>query len=243
MNDWLAAGIAVAAGIIVGGVLARVLRRLLSAPERPDALRSSAGPLSSLAFSLALIVGLIVALGFVSPDALADLDTQIIDYTPKVLSAAIVLIMANVAGTFLATILDRSLGHVSPSLRARVVPLAKGSVMAAAGLIAANQIGVDTTILTLLAAALFFGVAAAGALVVGLGSRQVSAEVAAGRALRRLLGPGDSVTVNGVSGRVVSVHAVAVELEVSIGRHLTVPNSELLSSSLSIERSTAAPAD
>ena len=55
MNKWLAAGIAVAAGFIIGSIVARIVRGVLSKDSRPEALQTMANPISSLFFAAAVI--------------------------------------------------------------------------------------------------------------------------------------------------------------------------------------------
>lgn len=235
-EKWIWAAVAVAAGLLVGGVLSRIVRAILSKSSRPDALRNSAGAIASLFFSLAVIVGLVTALGIVNKEALDTLPEDLVDYIPRALSAAIVLIIANVTATFVGAAVERSLGHVSPGIRSRVPPIVRASILFAGVLIAANQLGVDTTILTLAAGAVFFGLAASAALITFAGSRQVSAEVAAGRALRRLLRPGDRIDTDDVTGSVVELHGIGVEVETADGRRVVVPYSRLLGGNIGIDR-------
>ena len=70
----------IAIGVIVGGFVlgslaGSIARRLASAESRPEAIRSSAAALATLAFSLILIVGLVIALGIVNREALDQLST------------------------------------------------------------------------------------------------------------------------------------------------------------------------
>jgi small-conductance mechanosensitive channel len=236
-EKWIWAAVAIVAGFVVGGILSRIVRAILSRPRRPDAVKNNAGVIASLFFSVAVIVGLITALGIVNRDSLDTLPEDLVDYLPNALSAAIVLIIANVAATFVVAAVERSLGHVSPTIRARVPPILRTTILFAGVLIAANQLGVDTTILTLAAAAVFFGLAAAAALVAFAGSRQVAAEVAAGRALRRLLHVGDRIDTDDVTGSIVELHGVGAEVETADGRRLIVPYSALLGGVIGIERS------
>lgn len=238
MNDpnWIGAAIAVAAGFIVGSVLARVVRGLLSRERQPEAVREAAGAIASVFFAAAVIVGLITALGFVDDTAVDDLPNDFIDYVPRALSAAIVLIVANIAATFVVAALERSLGHVSAAVRRRVPPTVRGAILFMGALIAANQLGIDTQILTIAAAALFFGIALTVALVAYSGSGPVASEVAASRALRRILHVGDSVDTDVATGTVVELHSVKVEIETADGRHVLVPYSALLESVVGISR-------
>lgn len=189
-----------------------------------------AAPVGSLVFSVAFIIGLIVALGFVQPDSLDTIPEDLVDFVPRVLAAAIVLIGGNVAGSVAQTAAARALAG---SGAARMGPSAvKWGIMAFALILAAAQLGVDTTIINIAAAAVLFGAAAAMALLVGLGGRQVAGEIAAGRAWRASLAVGDRVQaadVGGVAidGVVIDIHPTSVELDVS-GRSMFVPNTQLL---------------
>lgn len=238
MNDpnWIGAAIAAAAGIIVGSILARIVRGLLSRERRPEPVREAAGAIASVFFAAAVIVGLITALGFVDDTAVDDLPNDFIDYVPRALSAAIVLIIANIAATFIVAALERSLGHVSPAMRRRVPPIVRGAILFMGALIAANQLGIDTQILTIAAAALFFGIALTAALVAYSGSGPVASEVAASRALRRVLSVGDAVDTDAATGTVIELHTVKAEIETADGRRVLVPYTALLDAVIGITR-------
>jgi small-conductance mechanosensitive channel len=238
-EKWIWAAVAIAAGFVAGGILSRIVRGILARPRRSEALRNNAGAIASLFFSVAVIIGLITALGIVNKESLDTLPEDLVDYIPRALSAAIVLIIANVTATFVVAAVERSLGHVSPGIRNRVPPILRATILFAGVLIAANQLGVDTTILTLAAAAVFFGLAASAALIAFAGSRQVSAEVAAGRALRRLLSVGDRIETTDVKGAIVELHGIAAEVETADGRRVVVPYSRLLDGIVGVDRPEA----
>ncbi|MEZ5340757.1 MAG: hypothetical protein R2706_04710 [Acidimicrobiales bacterium] len=82
----------------------------------------------------------------------------------------------------------------------------KSLVMGLAVLLAVAQLGIDTSVINLGVAAIFFGVAASLTLLVGLGGRDVAEQVASTRAVRRLVHEGDQVTLSDVSGTVLSIH-------------------------------------
>lgn len=236
MNKWVSAAIAIGAALVVGSIAAGAVRRALGDQRRPEGLRNSAAAIASLVFSVAIIAGLITALGFVNRESLDTMPKQLVEYIPRALSAAIVLIAANVVSSFASTAIERSMGHASPSVRAKVPMIVKGVVIGMASLIAANQLGVDTTIITIAAASLFFSLGLAAALMTGLGSRKVSGEIAAGRALRQLVGPGDHVHVGTVAGTLVKVHVVATEVVGVDGQVHLVPNSHFLDQTLQLVR-------
>jgi len=230
MNMWISAGIAMAAGLILGSIASRVVRNQM-AKSKVEALRESAPPIAGLVFSACIIAGLLVALGFVSPDDLDRLPSDLIGYLPKVISAAIVAIGGNVAATFAKTATAKAVAGSGAA--SRLAPMiVRLAILAAAMILAAAQLGVDTTVINISVAALLFGIAATLALVIGLGGRQVASEVAAGRVWRRSLEPGDEIRASGVAGVdidgvVVEIHPTAIEVA-GAETTLFVPNSKLL---------------
>lgn len=229
MNDWISAGIAAGSGLIVGVIAARLVRNSLVKSGR-EAISAVAAPIASLVFSTLFIIGLIVALGIVDPDSLDTIPDDILDYLPRVLAAAIVAIGGNVVASLARTATQRALrGTGAERIGPTVVRL---TILAFALIVAAAQLGIDTTIINIAAAALLFGVAATMALLVGLGGRQVAGEIAAGRAWRTSLAVGDRVRASGVAGSevdgiVVEIHPTTIELDCA-GRSVLVPNSQLL---------------
>ncbi len=245
MNDWIAAGIAVVGGFAVGTVASRIVLAALSRSKR-EPLRESATPLAGLALSAGVIVGLLVALGFVSPDDLDQLGSDAIAFFPKLIAALIILIGGNVAATFAANAVAKSLAGTGAA--ARFAPsITRFAIIGGSAIIAAGQAGVDTAVVNIGVAALLFGIAASLALLTGLGGRQVAAEIAAGRAWRRSLEAGDHIRAAGVAGvaidgRVVEVHPTAVELDAT-GVVVFVPNSKLMEAVVERRRPDPAAAE
>lgn len=235
-TDWIVVAAAVIGGLVIGGVLSRIAYGALASPSRPRAVREAAKPLSSLAFWIAVIAGLMVALGILQPDALAAIPRDLVGFLPRVLSAAIIVIGANVLSSFVLTAMGGALARASASVQRQVSMVIKAVIVGLAAVLAVAQIGVDTTVINLAVAAIFFGVAASLTLLVGLGGRGVATEVASTRVLRRLLSIGDTVTVGQISGRVAAMHPTAVEILGADGQTILVPPSSFTSGTVHIER-------
>lgn len=233
--EWAWAGIAIVGGFVLGTAASKVVRTGLE--RRRGRLAQLAPAAASLAFSLALVVGLLVALGFVQPDSLSMLLDDTIDYLPRVLSALIVIILGGVAGTIASTAARESLGRSMGRLGEQIPTLIKSIITLFAAILAASQLGIDTTVINIVIAAAAFGMAAAFALVVGFGGRAIASEMASGRALRRLVNVGDEVESELVSGTIIALYPTAVELR-SGDRARLVPNSDLAASNLQITRSS-----
>ena len=235
--EWLWAGVAIVGGFVIGTTASKATKTLFE--KRKGQLAEFAAAAASLVFSLVLVVGLLVALGFVQPDSLSKLRDDTINYLPRVLSALIVVILGGVVGTIASTAARESLGRTMGRLGEQIPPAIKAIITMFAAILAASQLGIDVTIINIVVAAAVAGLALAFALIVGFGSRPVATEIASGRALRRLVAPGDMIDGALISGTVVAMHPTAVEVEAD-GTTALVPNTQLADSSFQITRAEAA---
>jgi len=175
----------------------------------------------------------VIALGIVQESALEQLSTDVVQFLPRALSSAIVLILGNIVGAVAETGVARSLGHVSPEIRRRVPVLVKYAITGFALVIAATQLGVDTKIILVAVAWLFFAVALSTALLAGLGGRPVAEQIAAGRALRQELNIGDTVRVGTTVGEVSAIGSTSTQITGANSVTL-IPNTDLLTGSIEI---------
>lgn len=236
MNEHvLYAAAAVAAGIIVGTLAGGLTRRaILRRQDRHEV----AAPAAALVFWVVLAAGLAVGAGLLASDALQSLPGRFLAYLPNVLVAGVMLIIGYAAATVMATVLSGSLARATGRTRRQAALGLKAAIIIAVTLLALSQLGVDTTILTIAAAALLFGTAAALALLIGLGGRDVAREIAAGRYLRRILKPGDHVQSSQLNGRITALHPATTELDTETSGTVHVPHTRLLTDILHIQRRT-----
>ncbi len=242
-NDWIIVAAAIGGGLVVGLILSRLAAAIFGGERRPAAIQQVAGPVASLAFAFGLVGGMVVALGRIKPEAVDQLVNDLVAFIPKALTAAIIIIGANVLSSFATTALGAALGRVPETVRVRVLSATRTFILAMAVLLAVPQLGVDTTVINLGVAAIFFGLAASLTLLVGLGGREVASEVASTRAMRRMVNAGDHIEVGAgtdrVAGEVKVLHPTAVELVDGEGRTVLVPSSRLLNETLNVRRSNA----
>jgi hypothetical protein len=238
MNSWILALIAVVAGVVVGMIASRVVYGLIGSPKRPEAIQNVARPISQLALAVGVVIGLITALGFVQPDALEQLPKDVVAFVPKLMVATIIIILANVLGSFATTALDSVTGRMPAHIQRQANLVVKGTIVALAVLLAVSQLGIDTEVINMGVAAIFFGLAATFTLLVGLGGHGVAREVASSRALRRMLNTGDRVSIGDVDGTVHSLHPTAIEVTTDSGDSVLVPSSRFLNANVSVERTS-----
>ena len=235
-TDWIIVAGAIVGGIALGTIASRIVAAILGAESRPAPLRAAAGAIASLAMSVFLIIGLVVALGVISPAALEQLPKDVIAFVPKLLSAAIIVIAANVLSSFAVAAIGPSMGRMPAAVQRRTLGIVKAAILGLGILLAIGQVGVDTTVINLAMAAIFFGLAGALMLLVALGGRTVAEEVASTRVLRRMFKEGDRVSLDSLNGTIVSVHPTAIELQMLSGETLLVPSSRFMSGTISIDR-------
>lgn len=241
--DWIIVAGAIAAGFLVGMIVARIIVTVLGAPTRPEPLQEAAGPLSSLGLWTCVIVGLLVALGVLAPDALSEMPKDIVAFLPKLLSAAILVIGANVLSAFATSAIAKALSRASSTVQRQAVLITRTTILALAILVAVPQLGVDTTVINLGVAAFFFALAASFTLLVGLGGRTVANQVTSTRAVKRIIRTGDEIALDDVAGTVIGLHPTAVEVETAEGSLVLVPSSRFVDETVSIVRAERAVPD
>lgn len=236
-TEWILVAAFLVGGVLLGNLAGRLTGRILAAPARPEPIREASGPLSSLVLWGFVIAGLMAALGILQPSALEEIPKDLISFLPRMLSAAIIVIGANVVTSFVLAALRPMLGRSSATVQRQVTLAVKAFIVGLATVLAVTQIGIDTTVVNLALAAVFFGVAASLTLLVGLGGQSVAREVAATRAVRRLVAEGDRVSVDGYDGVVAGIRPTAVELIRTDGERVLIPSSHFVGEALSVRRS------
>jgi len=233
---------ALGTGIVAGVVAAVLVRRYLLSPARRRELNRVANPAGAFVFWLAIVAGVVVAIGLLRPDSLEPLPSRIITYLPSVLVAGLILLVGYVGSAIAANVVGRRIIRAGSGPSRHLAIGVRVAIMGAAVVLALGELGVNTTILTLIVAAVVFGLAAAGTLLIGLGGRDVARELAAGRYLQRLVSPGDQISNRSISGTIVSIRPATVELHTERGDTVHVPHSALLGEPLTVNSPGDTPA-
>ncbi|MEM9203545.1 MAG: hypothetical protein AAGC53_18040 [Actinomycetota bacterium] len=228
IDPWIYAAGAVIVGLLSGVVGAALIRRIIlndrrDRPEAHDAARAT----GTFLFLFFTSVGVIVAIGFTNPETLEPIPAEVLRKSPLVLAAGLILIAARAIAFALTGMVAAAFASSSGRIRAQVAAVGRAVVYVVAAVLALSQLGVETTILTMIVGAVAFGGAAAFALLVGFGGREMGGELAAGRNLHRLIRIGDQVSIDDRSGRVVAMHPASVELALSDGTSLHLANTRL----------------
>ena len=239
----LGAVVVMVLALIVATVLQRLTARLLGAlgldelAERTGATNSLAqlgyddGPsrlLGLVVFWGVLLTGVAGALSVLGLASLEQTMDQVVNLTGRLLVALVIMIAGVMTAGWLADLVAR--GAENAGLRGTNVfrRIVFTVVIAVTGLVAAGQLGLETSFLVLLAIILFATVGLVAALVLAQGLAPLSGNIAAGRYVQEGLAVGDEISVDGIEGTVEELGHAAITLRSRDGYLYRVPNRALL---------------
>lgn len=234
LAQWIWAAIALGSGLLFGEIAGRIIRASLTHSERRPALREASGAIGSFVFWASTATGLVIAIALLDADSLHELGDRLNEDLPNFLIAFLLVIAGYAVSVAVAATVGQS-ARKATGVRQRSLELLLQIVIMVAAITAAlSQIGVDSTMLIILLAALLGAPCLALALLSGLGGREVASQLAAGRALRHQLKSGRTLRSGDTEGRIVALHPTSVEIEAADGSRVHVPNRQLLASPFSI---------
>ena len=222
---------------LVQAILAGVLRRLGvdRLAERAQANKfldqigmgpSTVDVLARLIFWLILLVFLLGATESLGLSGVVDTLGGLINYLPHVLAAALILLfgglLSRVLGDAIAGLTDQS-GLAGGAALGRVVRYA---LFAFAIILALQQLGVETTLLTTTTLALIGAAALALAVAFGLGSQQLARNIMAGFHVREEFIIGQEISVGEKQGTLIQIGNAKSKLQTKTGE-VSIPNSLL----------------
>jgi len=171
------------------------------------------------------VAGALSVLGLASLEQTMD---QLVTLAGRALVAFVVMIAGITAAGWLADLVAREAqdaGLRGTNIFRRVV---FATVVAVAGLVAAGQLGLETSFLVLLAVVLLATVGLVTAFALGQGLVPLSGNIAAGRYVQEDIVVGDEISVDGIEGTVEELGYSAVILRSEDGYLYRVPNRALL---------------
>ena len=234
-DRWIWALCSVAGGLAVGIGVGWYVRRLLSRQESRPELKAVASPAATFLFWLAAAGGVTLAIGFTSPDTLRPIPRDVLDWLPNVLMAGLLVLGGYAIGIGVAAGVGRALERATGQIHDAAERLIRWLALGGATILALGQLGVRTTVLTVIVAGLVFGVAATLTLLAGLGGRDVASHIAASRTLRSELRRGDRLIAAGVDGEIADLRATTVVLSGPGGRRTVIPYGVLLREPFSVD--------
>ena len=148
-------------------------------------------------------------------------------YLPAVMASALVLLAGLVVGNLVQSVVSRTAKSANLSYGDGLARAAKGCVLLLAGVVALDQIGIDSTLL-ILVTSIVIGVVLGGmALAFGLGARTMVGNIIASHYLHQAYQIGQNIRVGDVSGRIERIQPAYVVIAASEGLFM-VPAKEFI---------------
>ena len=200
---------------------------------------STIGLGTSLSAAIGKVLGIVVTLMIVIT-AISALGLKVLDeplakailFLPRLIVAIILIVIGAVLARKVSAGLTRAAERLD--LPGPLPMVGQAVILIVVGLIAASEIGIPTSMLTVILAIVLGSVALTVALAFGLGGREVARQVGAGRSVASSYKLGDHIAVGETQGEVTAFERTATVLRTGDGRTLRVPNSVLLDSVVTV---------
>ncbi|APG27853.1 hypothetical protein A7E78_08415 [Syntrophotalea acetylenivorans] len=179
--------------------------------------------LARLIYWLVLLVFVLAAAESLGLQGMSTTLQSVVDYLPKVLAAMLILLLggliARLVGNTLGAMADRSgiRGGLALGQASRYI------ILVFVGVLALEQLGVQTALLVSFATVLITALMLALALSFGWGSRELARCIMAGFHLREVFLVGQILQVRGHRGRLTAIGPIKTMLETELGR-VSLPN-------------------
>ena len=170
-----------------------------------------------LLFWLVMLVFVQSAAGMVGLAQIANGITAFFAFLPNLLSAALILLLGNALGQFLARAVVAYARDSGLAFARSLGSALSGFTVFVAVIIALGQLQVDTRILNILTIGVFSVAALAFGLTFGLGTRDTTRNLVAGFYARRHFAVGQDVEMAGTRGRVRAISATQTHSKIPIG--------------------------
>lgn len=165
---------------------------------------------------------------------IADSIRAFFGYLPNVIAAIAVLLGGTAASDFAGGAVRRSAENSGIDMAGTLGGVASALVLFVAGIMALAQLEIDTDMIRVVTICALSGIALAFGLSLGLGSRDVTRSMIAGFYARKLLRPGDTVTVGDHTGTLVMITPTQTVIQVPAQADLAVPNGVFLDASRTV---------
>ena len=193
--------------------------------------RSVPAIVGTIVFWLLMCVFVMASFNILGLEKLSLAMQSLVDYIPKVLVAAVLVVVGLLVASFLRGLIATSADRVGISYASQLASVCYYILALLTLITAFNQLGIIFPLLDNLIMIAFGGLAVGFGLSFGLGGRDVMAGILAGYYLRQRLQTGDLVTVAGFEGHVREVGPVATIVETEenglLSRH-SIPNTKML---------------
>jgi hypothetical protein len=228
-----------AAAIVVGLVLAFVLRRLserlverigrwlpgTEARESAAERRRARVVVGRVVFWTVMLVFVMSATEVLGLPVITTWLSGIASYLPRLLAAIVVLAIGVVAGRVARSAVTKASASAHIQYAARLGRIAQAAVVFATVLVAIEQLGLEVRFVTSALSIVLGAALGAAALAFGLGSRSVVENILSSHYVRKLYEVGHVVRIGDIEGRILKLLPTAVIIQTADGE-VAIPAQE-----------------
>lgn len=146
--------------------------------------------------------------------------TRLIDYLPTILAGLIIIVAGIVLARFAADLVLSGSGGISDVQRTAIARVVQLTILIAAILVGAEQIGIKITFVAIFAGAVLLAIAGGVVVATSVGAQRHVANLIGVQQLRQTVSVGQRIRIADHEGRVLEINAHSVVLEAPDGRVL-----------------------
>jgi small-conductance mechanosensitive channel len=184
--------------------------------------------LGTVLFCGVVLTGVAGSLSVLGLSSLENTMDQIVNLSGRALVALVVLIAGIMSAGWLAELVARESERAGLRGAGGLRRIAFVTVLTLAALIAAGQLGLETSVLVILAVVLLGTIGLVAGLALGQGLALLSGNIAAGRYVQDGTAPGDVISVDGIEGTVEELGYASITIRSEDGYLYRIPNRTLL---------------
>lgn len=189
------------------------------------------GPSHLLGLALFLgvvMIGIASALSILGLSTLENTTNQLVNFSGRALLSLVIMIAGIMAAGWLAELAARESERAGLRGSSSIRRVVFATVLSVATLIAASQLGLNTTLIVILAIVVLATIGVAAALAVGQGLVLLSGNIAASRYVQDGIEQGDVISVNDIEGTVEELGYASLTVRSEDGHLYRIPNQTLL---------------
>ncbi len=175
--------------------------------------------ISQIVYYLLLLITMMVAAEVSGLQDLSDLMETIIEYTPKLLSALLLLIIGLVIADFIRKLIKTACDSVGIPSGSIIASFVFYFLFITVAMSALKQAGVTTDFMTTNLSIIIGGIVLAFAVGYGYASRSVMSSILSSFFYTKgKIGLGDHISINGMKGEVIEMNSTSVTIKTDKGR-------------------------
>ena len=241
---WLAARLLRAAvSKIAKGILTTLGRQRLASAKAVQARtrqsrtwQTTPAFVGAIVYWTVLLIFVAAAVESLGLQAVSNFVNLISNYLPRVLVGILILLVGLWAGEFVRVLLARTAARAELAWGELLARFAQVIIVLVMAIIAVDELGIESTILTVTFATFFAATFGAAAIAFGLGARSSVSNILASRYVRQAYEIGDVVRVGEHEGKILEITDTAVMIESEQGRVMVPARRFNEESSLLIRR-------